>query len=197
MENKKISDQAVLDATGKTPQDWYSSIQNTAYAGATHKEIARYLHEENGLSFWWAQTVTVLYEQYIGRRVLGQTADQGFQVGVSKTFYKPLDQLWTLLFEGPGIDLFLPGVQQLEPGDAGEAEEGIDYEVKVLEPLSHIRLRWKLSLWSRPSTLQIRLSPKSVDRCTVTFHHEGLRDEKVRQQMREHWREKLESLSKL
>jgi hypothetical protein len=34
---------------------------------------------------WWAQSVTVAYEQYIGRRIPGQRPDGTFQTSVSKS----------------------------------------------------------------------------------------------------------------
>lgn len=34
---------------------------------------------------WWAQSITVAYEQYIGRRIPGQRPDGTFQTSVSKT----------------------------------------------------------------------------------------------------------------
>jgi hypothetical protein len=33
-----------------------------------HKQIAEYLYEKHGLSGWWSQVVTVVYEQERGLR---------------------------------------------------------------------------------------------------------------------------------
>lgn len=54
----------------------------------THHQIASHLIEElNGIVDnigWWAQSITVAYEQYIGRSVPGQRPDGTFQMSVSK-----------------------------------------------------------------------------------------------------------------
>lgn len=41
---------------------------------------------------WWAQGVTVAYEQYIGRRKVGERSDGSFSVTVSKTIPNSMDE---------------------------------------------------------------------------------------------------------
>ena len=41
-----------------------------------HKQIAEYLYEKHGLSGWWSQVVTVVYEQERGLREKHQKSDE-------------------------------------------------------------------------------------------------------------------------
>lgn len=48
--------------------------------------------------WWWAQSITVAYEQYIGRRIPGQRPDGTFQTSVSKSTKLGMQELmdkWT------------------------------------------------------------------------------------------------------
>jgi hypothetical protein len=91
--------------------------------GMTHKQIAQKLQEdkllETGLAGkdqnvgWWCQSVTVGYEKIKGRRVLGQSADAGFQVGVHKTIHRSADEVWELLLSPAGLKVWLGDIPEL------------------------------------------------------------------------------------
>lgn len=82
---KGFKDSSVIKATGKPLAHWLKTIKNSGKGDLPHKNIADFLHNECGLTYWWAHEITVLYEKSAGRRVTGQTQGSGFQVGVSKT----------------------------------------------------------------------------------------------------------------
>ena len=69
-------------------------------AGATelgHSKIARWLVEEHRVDGWWAQGITVSYEQARGLRAPGQRADGTFEASVTKTLPATVEQIWPLL----------------------------------------------------------------------------------------------------
>jgi hypothetical protein len=63
----------------------------------SHHEIATKVLEELDGKIdnigWWAQSVTVAYEQYIGRRIPGQRPDGTFQTSVSKSTQLGMQEL--------------------------------------------------------------------------------------------------------
>lgn len=80
--------QAVERATNRTWDEWLQYMDGIDAKNLSHHEIATRLLEEldgkiDNLG-WWAQSVTVAYEQYIGRRIPGQRPDGTFQTSVSK-----------------------------------------------------------------------------------------------------------------
>lgn len=80
-----LSEAAVLTATGKNPEEWFALLDAAGATGWTHTEIARWLFEEHeGIDGWWAQSVTVRYEQERGMRLPGQQSDGTFAVSVSR-----------------------------------------------------------------------------------------------------------------
>jgi uncharacterized protein YndB with AHSA1/START domain len=198
-----MNDIAVKQATGRTSATWFSVIRDSGKADCSHKEIADFLHDSHQLSYWWAQEITVEYERHTGRRLVGQTQDGLFQIGVSKTIDLPAADLWQLLQSPRGISLITSapgetagtdgtaagstGLQSLE-SLRGESRSGIRVLTTTFETGSHLRLRWQLPQWPSHSILQIRLTPKSDGRTTLSFHQEKLPSREERRMMGEHWR---------
>jgi hypothetical protein len=94
---------SVETGTGKAWRDWLVFLEKIGTRDLPHKEIARRVRVECGVSGWWAQSIAVAYEQHVGRRVPGQQCDGGFQVSVNKTFLGSMDSVlarWQAAMEG-------------------------------------------------------------------------------------------------
>lgn len=89
----RVSDAKVTDATGRDYDAWFALLDAWGATSRTHTEIAAWLVEEQGVPDWWAQTVTVAYEQERGLRVPGQKKD-GFASSASKTVNVPVERLF-------------------------------------------------------------------------------------------------------
>ncbi len=185
MAEKSINRRTITEKTGRSLEEWMNLLDKAGFRERPHREIASYLHENQGLSSWWAQEVTVHYEKAVGRRVTGQTEKTGFQLGVSRTFKTSAGDLWSWLTSGKGKTWY-----------SGTDSEGIDTEPRVLKEGSHIRMRWKIPGWTGYSTLQIRTVAKGPDKTTITIHQEKLPDQETRERMIEYWREKMTCLEK-
>jgi uncharacterized protein YndB with AHSA1/START domain len=75
----------------------------------------------------------VAYEKARGRRVGGQTADAGFQIGVSRTFAVTPDEAWRFMTSPQGMRLWLGHVQSLElaPGTGYRTAQGTTGEIRT------------------------------------------------------------------
>jgi hypothetical protein len=75
-------------ATNRMWDEWVRFMDSIDAKNLSHHEIATKVLEELDGKIenigWWAQSVTVAYEQYIERRVPGQRPDGKFQTSVSK-----------------------------------------------------------------------------------------------------------------
>ncbi|WP_234980892.1 DUF4287 domain-containing protein [Agromyces cerinus] len=80
-----IGDGAVLDATGRSRDEWFALLDEAGATGWKHQAIASWLVTEHGVDSWWAQGVTVGYEQARGIRLPGQRQDGTFEVSVTRT----------------------------------------------------------------------------------------------------------------
>lgn len=195
----KISEDAVKKATGKTWEQWRKLLKKSVKKDMNHKEIVTLLRDKYELSHWWAQTVTVDFEQFAGRRKVGQTQDANYQIGVRKTVEGSVEEIWELLMSNRGSTHWLGehSIKTFEKGTEFETKDGKSGEIRVFKPYEHIRLTWKLKDWDRPSTLQIRAIPASSGKTTISFHQEKLSDGKMRERMREHWKGVLDKIEEL
>lgn len=80
-----VSPEAVAGATGRTPQEWQTLLVAAGARDWTHTRIARWLVDEHGVDGWWAQSVTVAFEQQVQGRRPGQRADGTFTVTRTRT----------------------------------------------------------------------------------------------------------------
>lgn len=84
--NSKIA--SIEQATSQSWQQWLDYLESINAAALTHHDIAtKVLEKLMGKvdnPAWWAQSVTVSYEQYIGRRAPGQQPDGMFQTSISR-----------------------------------------------------------------------------------------------------------------
>lgn len=191
-----IKDTSVMKATGKPLAHWFNTIENSKRGNLSHKEIANFLHKECGLTPWWAQEVTVLYEKSIGRRVTGQTQDSGFQVGISKTLPIRKEALWDIITSPKGFALIV--------GDETDAKNainqnqtsktGIEYRITTYEAYSHMRMQWRLPEWMDYSILQVRVIEQRSGNAALTFHQEKMASKKIREEMRQYWKDRFDRL---
>jgi uncharacterized protein YndB with AHSA1/START domain len=121
-----MNDERVKRATGRSRPEWFAAIREAGKAEAPHKEIADFLHAVHDVSSWWAQEITVEFEKHIGRRVIGQTQDGLFQIGVSKTIAAPAEKVWECLQSPWGIGLIVAAADHSESApedDSASAQE--------------------------------------------------------------------------
>ena len=84
---------AIETATGTSLGTWVQRIDGADGRTLDHTAIARLLPERWEISEWWAQGVTVAYEQVIGRRVVGQSSAGDFAASASRTVAGDMDRV--------------------------------------------------------------------------------------------------------
>ena len=192
------SDEAVRDATGRSWAEWQAALDGAGGQGMSHRELVAWLEVGGVESGWWRQAVAVGYEKLTGRRVVGQTADGLFQVGVQRTLPLSGERAWALLTSPDGVRAWLgDGVDlAFQEGETYRTADGATGEVRVVRDGSHARLTRDSGVGDRPSTIQIRVEAKG-DRAVVGMHEENLPGEKNREERRTHYRAALDRLEAL
>lgn len=153
--DEQLGDDAMQAATGRHPDEWFAAFDA---AGATewgHTRMARWLTTEHGVDGWWAQSITIRYEQARGLRLPGQQSDGTFAVSASKTLPIRADA---------ALDLAIRVV----------ADELGAEPVAVSTTAKHPTARWR----DGSDTVQVRVSASgaSGDRTSVTLTRSGMAD---------------------
>lgn len=76
---------ALRRATGHDHAQWREILSAHGAMDMTHTQIATYLVDEHGVDGWWAQGITVDYEQACKGRLPGQMKDGTFTSSVTRT----------------------------------------------------------------------------------------------------------------
>lgn len=174
----RTSDESVRNATGRTPDEWFALLDRWGARERNHTEIARWLAQEHAVDGWWAQNVTVAYEQERGMRAPGQRADGTYGVGASKTVAVPVDALFAAFADETTRARWLGGHE---------------LELRTARPAKSITAAWE----EGTTRLSIGFTEKGPDKSQVAVAHERLPDAGAADEMKAFWRERLETLRNL
>lgn len=76
---------AMRAATGRDHEQWRDRLKDAGALEWDHARIARHLVDAEGVDPWWAQGITVDFEQACKGRLPGQRADGTFSVSRTRT----------------------------------------------------------------------------------------------------------------
>lgn len=170
------SDEAVKKATGKTWDEWFTLLDAKGARDMSHKDLARMLYDEGLIkSGWWCQSVTVGYEQKIGRRVVGQIAEGNFSTATSITLEGTMDSV----------------LKQWEELIRGKAEFN---KVKIKgEPRISVTDKWRY--WKVDlvdgSKINVDISEKESGKTGLSVTHFKLKDKESADKWKVYWKELL------
>jgi uncharacterized protein YndB with AHSA1/START domain len=192
----RISSESVREATGRGWEDWLETLDAAGAVEWDHKDIVAHLEREHGeaTSSWWRQSITVGYEQARGKRVVGETADTGYQVGVQKSVAATPTAAWELITSRPELWLGEGASVAFTEGERYQAP-GVSGEIRVVKPGDRLRMTWQPEDWSAPATFQLTLSETESGKTAVHAHFEKLPDADAREAMRTRWRRALERIA--
>ena len=173
-----ISKQAIEKGTGKSWDDWLGFFESINAAKLTHKEIAQKAYDRGDVPGWWAQMVTVAYEQHIGRRVPGQDCDGQFAASISKTINGTMDDA-------------LKQWQDLVKGKKDFSDVTISDGPKVSQ--TDKWRYWRAGL-ADGSRLNVNIYQKSPGKAGLGIDHEKLESDQQAEHWRAYWKQLLTNL---
>lgn len=175
---RPYSDDVLRANTGRTWDEWFALLDRWGAAERPHPEIARWLNEEQGVGGWWAQGVTVGYEQARGLRAPGQRRGGLFEVNASKTVAVPVDRLYEAFLD-PGLrERWLPGVK---------------LEIRAAKPGKSIRANWD----DGSTRLVIAFTGRGDAKSQVALVHERVPDAETAAELKAWWRGRVAVLKEV
>lgn len=129
---------------------------------------------------------------------VGKTKDQGWEIGVRRTFPIDAEKAWEALITQPGLGLWLGDDPDFIPKKDTDFHTvtGVKGYIVSVKQGTLLRMRWQPQDWTEPSTLQLRLIPDG-NKTTISIHHERLADVAQREKMHKHWSQALDEFGRL
>lgn len=173
----KTSDETLEKNTGKTWSAWLLLLDRWGAKNKKHGEIAGWLSEEHGVDGWWAQHLTVAYEQERGMRAPGQRADGKFSVSASKTVAVDVASLFDAFLDGSKRERWL-----------GEH----DLNVRTSRSGKSMTADWEGS-----TRLAIGFQAKGDNKSQVALAHEKITTAQEADELKMFWKKRMLLLKKL
>jgi uncharacterized protein YndB with AHSA1/START domain len=133
---------------------------------------------EHRVDAWWAQTLTVDYEQARGLRPPGGNRDGTFNVNATRTVAVPVKRLYNAFVDVKLRERWLPGAPLRE---------------RTVLPGRSIRFDWE----DGTSRVIVGFSTRHEGKSVVALSHERLPDAGSAAQKKSYWRERLAVLKEL
>ncbi|WP_125775742.1 hypothetical protein [Antribacter gilvus] len=196
--SEAVGDDAVVAATGQPRQYWFELLDAHDAMSWTHKQIAAWLVSEQGVDGWWAQSLTVAYEQAHGRREPGQREDGTFEVSPSKTLECSLVRAYELVADDAERTRWLdPALVEVRAGERSE--------VLAATPSSSVRLAWPSGALGAPEGRDGRVAVTlyqptdstgaPTGKVRVSIAHGGLTSREDAETLRSFWKGRLDALA--
>ena len=177
-----VTEARCIEVTGHGFDYWIAVLDRFGAAKQGHAASAQHLQEEHGLSAWYAQSLTVVYERARGLRAVNE-AMGGFQVSVSRVLPAPFEAARRFLerTEARGRWLAL-----LEEPLAAAIEAA---ELRSRDDAVWVRLRLP------DGRVEVRIAAKG-ERSSAVVRVEQLPDAEAVEPARAAWRAALEALKR-
>jgi len=175
---RPYSDEVIRSNTGRTWDEWFALLDGWGAARRPHPEIARWLVEEHDVGGWWAQGVTVAYEQARGLRDPGQRRGGLYEVNASKTVAVPVERLYEAFIDPDLRERWLPGATM---------------EVRTTRPGRSIRANWD----DGSTRLVISFPARGEAKSQVALVHERIPDAPTADKLKASWRERVAVLKQV
>ena len=170
-----MSDEAVRAKTGRSWREWVRALDAVGATELPHRDIARHLHEEHGVSAWWSQTVTVGYERIRGLRDKGQRRGGGYDVNKSKTFPVPVDRLY----------------RAFQARERARWLGNVPLTIRTSTRNKSMRITWE----EDGTKLDAYFLEKGSSKSSVQLQHRGHPDRAAADERRAYWTGRLEALA--
>jgi hypothetical protein len=176
--NHAASDKALQAATGRGYDDWFALLDAIGAESRRHGEIVAWLMEEHGIGSWWAQRVTVDYEQARGLRPPGGGRDGTFTVTASKTVGVPVERLYAAFADPELRERWLLGRVLRE---------------RTSRPGRSVRFDCE----DGATRLAVGFNAMGPEKSQVALAHERLADAEAAAESKAYWRERMAALKTL
>lgn len=175
----KTSDENIRRRTGHGWEEWFARLDEWGAPERSHREIARWLAEQQGAVplAWNVQAVVGGYELARGLREVGEKED-GFAVTASRTIAVPIESLYDAFVDKSTRERWLPRAQ---------------LSARTATRPKSVRFDWG----DGATRVHVTFLAREEAKGTVALEHRRLPDAGEAARFKAYWRERLIALKEL
>ncbi len=188
----------VLEKTGKDLAEWFAILDAFEGPKKGHKAMADFLHDEHQVSYWWAQNLTIEYEQARGLRVPGQRSDGKFAINVSRTIAVDAQKAFDAWSSAEAWDQWLSSGTKMDFIEGGaysntDKDQGIFKKIwhpgppRSMSEVARIEFTWENPEHCPGSKVVVQFIQKVPGKCQVLVTHDKLPSQAGGEDMKEGW----------
>lgn len=177
-QQQRISTALLRDRTGHGWEEWFARLDAWGAVERTHTDTARWLVTTHEVPGWWAQTITVGYEQARGLRAPGQRRGGGYDATATRTVAVPVARLYAAFVD--------EAVRRRWLSDA-------DLRLRTATAPRSYRADWA----GGPSRIVVGFTAVNEAKARVAVLHEKLADAEESARYTAYWRDRLGALKQL
>ncbi|MFI7575996.1 hypothetical protein [Micromonospora sp. NPDC049497] len=174
----RTPDALLRQRTGRGWEEWFALLDGWGGTGHTHTAIAAWLVTTHEVPGWWAQTITVGYEQARGLRAPGQRRGGSFEATGSRTVAVPVGRLFDAFADETLRRRWLPDVE---------------VRVRTATAPRTFRADWA----GGPTRLVVGFAAVGDTKSRVSVQHEKLAGPEQAAELKAYWRDRLAALKQL
>ncbi|MBV6459778.1 MAG: hypothetical protein HONBIEJF_02931 [Fimbriimonadaceae bacterium] len=203
---ESVSPGAVEAATGHPLEHWRHVLTSFDVAKNGHKAAANHLESDHGVDPWWAQNLTVWFEQETGLRLPGQRSDGSFCVNVSRTIQATPEEVFAAWTTADGMDSWFSSGTRIDLQVGGQyanddKDTGVYRKIIPIGPVRNsqgevgrLEFTWENAEHCPGSLVTIQFIDKENGKTAVLITHDKLPGPDGCESMKKGWSWALESL---
>jgi len=191
----KISEEAVETRTGKSWAKWFRILDRWGAARKGHKPTAAWLHDTHELPPWWAQMVTVRYEQERGLRDKHEKST-GYEISVTRLVATTAPRAFDALSKPADLShWFTRGARaNLEAGGSYSNGDGDRGRFLAVARPRRLRMTWENEKHAPGTVVEFTIAAANGGKSRVEVTHSRLVTRRDAEKMKEAWSWALDSL---
>ena len=189
-----VSEASCKEASGKTLAEWFKALDKLGGIPLGRRELSKWLEHENGLTTWWAATVTNEYE--IARGDLARDGKpKGYSICPTKSIKASPKDCFAAFASAKSLDQWFGPKHELDLRDGGHWRngDGNRASIRKVNAGKNIRLIAEDAGLTLPTPVEIKFTPNGAH-CTVMIAIERLQTRAEADGYRRAWGEALDRL---
>ncbi len=191
----RLKPETVQEKTGKSLAEWFAILDEFGAKEQGHKAAAKYLREQQGVSAWWSQSLTVAYEYKHGLRTTNERKN-GFEFSVQRTIAADLGSTYEAFTNEGSLNKWLSPYVNIDARVGGSFNFDDISQFTFVKIIPQKLLRLEMFTAGNKSRVDISFIEKEPNKTAIRITNSRLRSAKEVAEYRPYWTSVLSSFKK-